>query len=300
VSWLNNGEWLEYTVNPPDTTAVYSISVRVASPSGGGRLRVRLNGAVLGTVNIPNTGGSQSWQTVTLQSVSAAGGIGSQALRLEPITNGFSINWIRLNSSGTNIALYKVATASSLENASYPATNAVDGNPTTRWSSAFSDPQWIYVDLGATYNISEVVLYWEAAYGKSYQIQVSPDATNWTPIYSTTNGLGGTEDLAGLSGTGRYVRMYGMARGTPYGYSLFEFQVFPALAPELSIALSGTNVVLSWPTSATGWSLQAAPALELPGNWSNITSTPFILNSVYLLTNAVNAPAQFYRLEQNP
>jgi beta-glucosidase len=300
VSWLNNGEWLEYTVNPPDTTAVYSINVRVASPSGGGRLRVRLNGAVLGTFNIPNTGGSQNWQTVTLSAVSVAGGIGSQALRLEVITNGFNINWVALNSSGTNIALYKVATASSLESSGYPATNAVDGNPTTRWSSAFSDPQWIYVDLGAVYNISEVVLYWEAAYGKSYQIQVSRDATNWTTIYSTTSGLGGTEDLAGLSGAGRYVRMYGTARGTPYGYSLYEFQVFPLLAPQLAIARSGTNVVISWPALATSWSLQTAPALGSPGSWSNVTTTPFLLDSEYLLTNAANAPSQFYRLEQNP
>ncbi len=303
VSWLNNGEWLEYTVNPPDATAVYSISVRVASPSGGGQLRVRLNGAVLGTVAIPNTGGFQSWQTVTLPAVSLAGGIGSQALRLEVITNEFSINWIGLNSTqrGTNIALYKVATASSLENSGYPATNAFDGNLNTRWSSAFSDPQWIYVDLGATYNISEVVLYWETAYGKSYQIQVSSNATNWTTIYSTTNGLGGTEDLNGLSGTGRYVRMYGTARGTPWGYSLWEFQVFPALAPELSIALSGTNVVLSWPVvSGTSWSLLTAPALGLPGNWNTVTNVPSRLNSEYVITNAAGAAAQFYRLEQNP
>ena len=302
VSWLNNGEWLEYTVNPPDVSAVYSISMRVASSSGGGQLRVRLNGAVLGTVNIPSTGGNQNWQTVTLPVVSVAGGIGSQALRLEVITNGFSINWIGLNGwqRGTNIALYKAATASSLENSGYPASNAFDGNPTTRWSSAFSDPQWIYVDLGAAYNISEVVLYWEAAYGKSYQIQVSPDATNWTTIYSTTLGAGGTEDLTGLSGSGRYVRMYGTARGTQYGYSLWEFQVFQALPPKLSIALSGTNIVLSWPASATGWLLQTSPAVGLPGSWSNITTTPFLLNSQYLLTNVVNTPAQFYRLEQSP
>jgi beta-glucosidase len=302
VGWLNTGEWLEYTVNPPDPTAKYSISLRVAAPAAGGQLRVRLNGAVVGTVAIPNTGGSQSWQTVTLPAVSLAGGIGSQALRLEVITNGFSINWIGLNStqSGGNIALYKAATASSLENSNYPATNAFDGNLSTRWSSAFSDPQWIYVDLGATYNISEVVLYWEAAYGKSYQIQVSSDATNWTTIYSTTNGLGGTEDLTGLSGTGRYVRMYGTARGTVYGYSLWEFQVFAAPAPKLSIALSGTNVVLSWPASVTSWSLETAPALGLPGNWSTVTNVPSRLNSEYVITNAVGAAAQFYRLAQNP
>jgi hypothetical protein len=298
VGWLNTGEWLEYTVNPPDPTAKYSISLRVAAPAAGGQLRVRLNGTVLGTAQIPNTGGWQTWQTVTLPAVSLAGGIGSQALRLEVLTNGFSINWIGLNStqSGGNIALYKAATASSLENSNYPATNAFDGNLSTRWSSAFSDPQWIYVDLGATYNISEVVLYWEAAYGKSYQIQVSSDATNWTTIYSTTTGLGGTEDLTGLSGTGRYVRMYGTARGTQWGYSLWEFQVFAALAPKLSIALSGTNVVLSWPSSATGWSLESAPALGLPGNWSTVTNVPSRLNSEYIVTNAIGSAAQFYRL----
>ena len=298
VSWLNTGEWLEYTVNPPDPTAKYSISLRVAAPAAGGQLRVRLNGTVLGTVTIPNTGGSQSWQTVTLPAVSLAGGIGSQALRLEVLTNGFSINWIGLNStqSGTNIALYKVATASSLENSGYPATNAFDGNLNTRWSSAYSDPQWIYVDLGATYNISEVVLYWETAYGKSYQIQVSSNATYWTTIYSTTNGLGGTEDLTGLSGTGRYVRMYGTARGTQWGYSLWEFQVFPALAPQLSIALSGTNVVVSWPVTVNTWSLLTAPALGLPGNWSTVTNVPQLLNSEYIVTNAIGSTAQFYRL----
>lgn len=302
VSWLNTGEWLEYTVNPPDPTAKYSISLRVAAPAAGGQLRVRLNGTVLGTVAIPNTGGSQNWQTVTLPAVSLAGGIGSQALRLEVLTNGFSINWIGLNStqSGGNIALLKAATASSLENTNYPATNAFDGNLNTRWSSAFKDPQWIYVDLGATYNISEVVLYWEAAYGKSYQIQVSSDATNWTTIYSTTTGLGGTEDLTGLSGTGRYVRMYGTVRETVYGYSLWEFQVFAASAPKLSIALSGTNVVLSWPASVTSWSLETAPALGLPGNWSTVTNVPSRLNAEYVITNAVGAAAQFYRLAQNP
>ena len=48
----------------------------------------------------------------------------------------------------TNIALNRPATASSLENSGFPASNAVDGNTGTRWSSAFSDPQWLEVDLG--------------------------------------------------------------------------------------------------------------------------------------------------------
>ncbi|WP_377266900.1 discoidin domain-containing protein [Peterkaempfera sp. SMS 1(5)a] len=116
------------------------------------------------------------------------------------------------------------ATASSVENASFPATAAVDGSTTSRWSSAFSDPQWLQVDLGATHTISQVNLNWEAAYAKAFQIQTSTDGTNWTTIYSTTSGTGGVQNLS-VSGSGRYVRMYGTQRATQYGYSLYEFQV---------------------------------------------------------------------------
>ena len=51
-----------------------------------------------------------------------------------------------------NIAQGKPTTASSTENAGTPAANATDGNTGTRWSSAFSDPQWIQVDLGQSYD----------------------------------------------------------------------------------------------------------------------------------------------------
>src|SRR5690242_13127435 len=125
----------------------------------------------------------------------------------------------------TNIAQGKTATASSTENASFPASNAVDGNTGTRWSSAFSDPQWLEVDLGSSQSICQVTLNWETAYGKAFQIQTSADNSTWTTIYSTTAGTGGTQTLS-VTGTGRYIRMYGTARGTQYGYSLWEFQVF--------------------------------------------------------------------------
>ncbi|MEO3854959.1 DUF1996 domain-containing protein [Acrocarpospora sp. B8E8] len=117
------------------------------------------------------------------------------------------------------------ASASSTEGGGYGAGAAVDGNNGTRWASAFSDPQWIQVDLGATATISQVVLAWEGAYGKSFKIQTSPNTTTWTDIYSTTTGTGGTQTL-NVTGSGRYVRMYGTARGTGYGYSLWEFKVY--------------------------------------------------------------------------
>ncbi|WSS24210.1 discoidin domain-containing protein [Streptomyces sp. NBC_01190] len=127
--------------------------------------------------------------------------------------------------STTNAALNKTATASSTENAGTPASAAVDGNTGTRWSSAAADPQWLQVDLGSSQNICGAQLSWESAYAKAYQIQVSADGTNWTTAYSSTTGPGGTE-LITLTGTGRYIRVYGTQRATQYGYSLWEFQVF--------------------------------------------------------------------------
>jgi hypothetical protein len=120
------------------------------------------------------------------------------------------------------------ATASSLESSSFPASAAFDGNLTsTRWASKEgADPQWLQVDLGAPVTVSHVTLTWEAAYAKAYTIQTSADGQTWTTIYTTTTGNGATDDLTALSGTGRYVRMNGTARGTSYGYSLYEMQVY--------------------------------------------------------------------------
>ena len=127
----------------------------------------------------------------------------------------------------SDLALDRPVTASSTEPAGAGPEAAVDGESATRWSSAWGvDPQWIRVDLGKSVAIRRVKLLWEAAYAKSYQVQVSDDDVHWTDIYRTTAGQGGTEDLAGLNGHGRYVRLYGTARATQWGYSLYEFKVY--------------------------------------------------------------------------
>ena len=135
----------------------------------------------------------------------------------------------------TNLALNKPTYTSSTENAGTPGSAAVDGDASsTRWSSAFADPQWIYVDLGASYNVSRVKLTWEAAYGKDYLVQTSADASTWTTIKTVSGNSTLVNDMTGLSGTGRYVRLYGTARavinGASYGYSLYELEVYGTAA----------------------------------------------------------------------
>src|SRR5258705_526064 len=90
--------------------------------------------------------------------------------------------------AGSLLSQGRPALASSSELGETPAAAAVDGNNATRWASAWSDPQWLRVDLGSTATISQVVLQWETAYGKAFQIQTSPDGNAWTSIYNTTTG----------------------------------------------------------------------------------------------------------------
>ncbi|WP_425281129.1 cellulase family glycosylhydrolase [Paenibacillus jilunlii] len=142
-------------------------------------------------------------------------------------------------SAATNIAANKTATASSSEDSTKTQDRAVDGNASTRWSSNYSDPQWISVDLGSPNNVSGVKLNWEVAYAKAYQIQVSADNSNWTTVYSTTTGDGGIDHISFAATNARYVRMYGTQRATEYGYSLWDFEVYSDSGPVDTGIISG-------------------------------------------------------------
>jgi hypothetical protein len=126
----------------------------------------------------------------------------------------------------TNIQLTAAsATASSIEGSNWVASKAIDGNMSTRWSSQFSNPQWITLDLGTVQYVHHAKLYWETAASANYDVRVSNDGQNWTTIYSDTHGNGGTDEFV-LDQTTRYVRVYSHQRTTQYGVSLWEFQLF--------------------------------------------------------------------------
>ncbi|CDG84341.1 discoidin domain-containing protein [Janthinobacterium agaricidamnosum] len=136
-----------------------------------------------------------------------------------------------------DIALHTPVTASSdeaqqpghpaeLTPKDYLASNITDDDATSRWSSRYSDNEWIQVDLGSSKVIGAVELNWQNAYGRAYDIQVSDNGSNWTTVYRQLAGAGGNDKVA-LYASGRYVRMQGIARGTPFGYSLFGFKVYP-------------------------------------------------------------------------
>ncbi|MFE5792818.1 discoidin domain-containing protein [Streptomyces sp. NPDC056503] len=163
----------------------------------------------------------------------------------------------------------KNVTASSSEGAFAPAA-AVDGDAGTRWSSAFTDTEWLQVDLGASAAISQVTLAWEAAYARSFRVQVSADGTAWTTLHETTSGTGGVQNLA-VSGTGRYVRMTAAERATGYGYSLWEFQVHGTVGT----ACGSTDTAQGRNATASSSEGAFAPAAAVDGDAGTRWSSAF-------------------------
>ncbi|GAB3605152.1 hypothetical protein GCM10027413_05610 [Conyzicola nivalis] len=124
-----------------------------------------------------------------------------------------------------NLAEGASATSTSDEAPGTKAGNAVDGHASSRWSSKASDDQSITVDLGAQHKVKTVAVNWEGAYAAEYLIQGSASATGpFTTLATQKAGAGGLESFD-VTGDYRYIRVQGVHRATPYGYSIFEITV---------------------------------------------------------------------------
>ena len=137
--------------------------------------------------------------------------------------------------SKVNLALDKPATAGS-ESGSDTKENAFDGDTATRWGASQNDAEnWIYVDLEDTYAINEVVLRWEDAYAKKYEIQMSKDGENWKTVHTENTSDGGVDVITLDNVTGRYIRMQGLEKSGTWGASLWEMEVYGGPLPNIAL-----------------------------------------------------------------
>ena len=189
-----------------------------------------------GTVALNPAGGSYAPGTVvTLTATPAAGyvfaGWGGDltgATTPTAITMGANRT---VSATFTQSGLTPVAVVASTASSGTPGL-AHDGNVNTRWESTQGvDPQWIVYDLGSAKAISEIDIDWETASAKNYTLEGSNDATfaTKTTLVTKTNMTSlqhRIDILTGLTGSYRYYRMYGTARTTVWGYSIWETRFF--------------------------------------------------------------------------
>ncbi len=96
IGWILDGEFLTYTVNVADSGR-YDIETRVAAGTAGGQIQFLLDGKGLGgVVNVPSTGGWQSWRSVLLSGVSISAGI--HQLEAYFVKGGFNLDYFNFTS----------------------------------------------------------------------------------------------------------------------------------------------------------------------------------------------------------
>jgi len=121
-----------------------------------------------------------------------------------------------------------VSSSASTTGPAGPVSWTHDGNMGTRWESIHGiDPSWVVWDLGSTFSLTEIVIHWEAANAANYEVQGSNDSSSWVTLASETGGtFGDRTDIVTITGAYRYVRMYGQTRTSPYGYSIWEAEIY--------------------------------------------------------------------------
>jgi subtilisin family serine protease len=174
IGWVVATEWVKYTVSAT-VSANYTFQARVASPSGGGSFHVEIDGAnVTGAILVPNTGGWENGQTLTLPDIPISAG--SHVLRVVFDSNsggGFvgNFNYFMWTVPGVDIPP-SVSLVSPAAGATYtaPATialsaNASDIDGTVTQVSFYNGASLIGTDLTPPYTLS-----WTNVPGGSYRL----------------------------------------------------------------------------------------------------------------------------------
>lgn len=128
---------------------------------------------------------------------------------------------------------------------------------------------------------------------------INTDGSDFQVLYNFEGADDGSEPVGGLTLSGNDL-FYGMAQYNGSGNygTIFSLSIVPALPlpPQLVIELSGTNVILTWATNVSGFSLQSNTNLLSPLGWTLVSPGAAVVNGLNTVTNPVSGPQQLYRL----
>lgn len=101
VGWIDAGDWMVWDVNIPET-ALYEVFYRVASENSNGIIQLELAGGdhIYGSVNVPNTGGFQNWETISHFVTLNAG---AQQIAISVPNGGYNLNWLEIVKVGSKV-----------------------------------------------------------------------------------------------------------------------------------------------------------------------------------------------------
>ena len=110
----------------------------------------------------------------------------------------------------------------------HPPKYAIDEHLTSRWSSRYSDDQWLILDLGSVKSFPRLYLVWELAHAAEYTVSTSTNKKSWKLLHREKQSDGFVDVVDG-KGKARYIKIQGIKRARVnnevYGYSLFEVTV---------------------------------------------------------------------------
>ncbi|MGJ8653865.1 MAG: carbohydrate-binding protein [Opitutaceae bacterium] len=163
LGWITDGEWIEYTIEP-QVAGWHKFDFRVAGNNSDGSINIVSGGQTIGTVEIGNTGGWQSWGIVsTYVNLPSAG---TQTLRLEFVvpSAGFNVNWFSYEPSPAPLPLtignteqQKMRYGMDYERLWYwtSSLNSSERNDVARWSVVDADVDFVRVAMNSGYELTE-------------------------------------------------------------------------------------------------------------------------------------------------
>jgi uncharacterized repeat protein (TIGR03803 family) len=124
------------------------------------------------------------------------------------------------------------------------------------------------------------------------------DGTGFTNLYSFASGSDGAHPQATV--TPAVDSFFGTASegGSGGDGAVFRLALTQSGSQQLQILVSGHNAVLSWPTNATGLSLQATTNLASSSSWIVVTTPPVVVDGLNTITDPITTSTKFYRLAQ--
>eukprot|EP00041_Stephanoeca_diplocostata_P018011 m.373713 g.373713 ORF g.373713 m.373713 type:complete len:644 (-) comp20889_c0_seq1:95-2026(-) len=138
-----------------------------------------------------------------------------------------------------DVAVLGTASCSGSYSPEFVCAKGNDGVLATRWSSELpydGSSRWLAVQFAHERTIVEATLVWEKAYATGYALQsMQTSGSEWTTVYNTTTGKGGTEtikNLTGATGIAFRVLCYQRFTGSQWGFSLYELELYEK--PQLS------------------------------------------------------------------